>query len=101
MKKTLFEKDADFTKDDGVPGRDLDVVKVVLEGDGIKADAREGSALARSQRIRKACEYLPEDAVKVRKAYFCHAQHGYLNKKVDGVNPMAMMNPDMMSNMMK
>lgn len=59
------------------------------------------NALARSNRIRKACEYLPEDSVKVRKAYFCNQQTGYFNKKVAGVNPMAMMNPDMMGNMMK
>jgi hypothetical protein len=69
--------------------------------EGMKADAKEGSALARSTRIRKACEFLPEDSVKIRKAYFCHAQHGYLNKKVAAVNPLAMMNPDMMGNMMK
>lgn len=37
----------------------------------------------------------------MRKAYYCHPQHGYLMKKVAGVNPMAMMNPDMMGNMMK
>lgn len=42
-----------------------------------------------------------EDAVKVRKSYFCKEETGYLSKKVQGANPMAMMNPDMMSNMMK
>jgi hypothetical protein len=59
------------------------------------------NALTRSTRIRKGCEYLPEDAVKLRKSFFCKENDGYLNKKVGGVNPMAMMNPDMMSNMMK
>ena len=98
LKKTLFESQADFTKDEA-PGLDLDVPKA-LE-DGIKSDAKEGNALARSTRIRKACEFLPEDAVKLRKAYYCNATNGYLNKKVAGVNPMAMMNPDMMGNMMK
>lgn len=59
------------------------------------------NALARSVRIRKGCEYLPEDSIKLRKAYFCHENEGYLNRKVAAVNPLAMMNPDMMSNMMK
>ncbi len=58
--------------------------------------------LVRSTRIRKSAEYMTEDALKIRKSYFCHEKHGYLNKKVDGVNPLAMMgNPDMMGNMMK
>ena len=57
--------------------------------------------MARSTRIRKACEFLPEDSVKLRKSYYCREQTGYFNKKVAGVNPMAMMNPDMMGNMMK
>eukprot|EP00347_Sterkiella_histriomuscorum_P016616 403352504 len=95
LKKTIFEKLADFTKED--PGQ-IDVIQVL---DQVKSDVKDNNALARSTRIRKACEYLPEDAVKVRKAYFCKENEGYLNKKVGGVNPMAMMNPDMMSNMMK
>ena len=59
------------------------------------------NALIRSVRIRNAAEYLPEDSVKVRKAFYCRENTGYLNKKVGGVNPLAMMNPDMMGNMMK
>jgi hypothetical protein len=40
--------------------------------------------------------------VRNRKSFFCKEQTGYLNKKVAGSNPMnMMMNPDMMSNMMK
>lgn len=59
------------------------------------------NALARSTRIRKTCEYLPEEAVKLRKAYFCREGTGYFNKQVN-FNPMAnMMNPDMMSGMLK
>ena len=99
LKKTMYESIADFSKDQA-PGVDMDVGKA-LE-DQIKTDAREGSALARSQRIRKASEYLTEDALKIRKAYYCSEKYGYLNKKVASANPLAMMgNPDMMGNMMK
>lgn len=78
----------------------MDVHKVLDEQ--VKSDTREANALARSVRIRKASEYLPEAAVKLRKAYFCNATDGYLNKKLVAANPMgAMMNPDMMGNMMK
>lgn len=59
------------------------------------------NAIARSTRIRKSAEYLPIEAVKSRKAYFCNEGNGYLTRKVAAVNPMAMMNPDMMGNMMK
>jgi hypothetical protein len=60
------------------------------------------NALARSTRIRKAAEYLPEDAVKIRKSYYTKEGTGYFNKQVAPVNPLAMMgNPDMMGNMMK
>jgi hypothetical protein len=61
----------------------------------------QSNALARSVRIRKACEFLPEDSVKARKAFFCKENEGYFSRKVGNTNPMAMMNPDMMSNMMK
>jgi hypothetical protein len=43
---------------------------------------------------------LPEDSVKLRKAFYCKENTGYFNKKVQGFNPLAM-NPDMMSNMLK
>ena len=99
LKKTFFEKEASFEKDDA-PGLSLDVHKLLDEG--IKANERETSALARSTRLRKAAEFLPEDAMRARKAFFCHPQQGYFNKTVAAANPLAMMgNPDMMSNMMK
>ena len=75
----MYEPLADFTKD-SAPGVDLDVGKLLEEQ--VKSDAREGSALVRSQRIRKAAEFLTEDAVKIRKAYYCNEKSGYLNKKV-------------------
>ena len=68
----------------------------------VKADIKHGSAMARSTRIRKACNFLPENSVKQRKAYFCTPESGYLHQKVV-FNQMAQMmqNPDMMSNMVK
>ncbi len=59
------------------------------------------NALMRSTKIRAAAEYLPEDSLKLRKAFYCKENTGYLNKKVSAMNPFAMMNPDMMGNMMK
>lgn len=99
LKKTLMEKEANFEKDEA-PGTELDIPTTLEEK--TKQGEKEGNALIRSTRIRKACEYLPEDAVKMRKAYYCNAEKGYLNRKVAAANPMAMMgNPDMMGNMMK
>lgn len=58
--------------------------------------------LKRSGRLRKNADYLPEHAMKVRKAYFCNKENGYLNKTPKVANPMNMMtNPDMMTNMLK
>mmetsp|Transcript_15711 Transcript_15711/g.24124 ORF Transcript_15711/g.24124 Transcript_15711/m.24124 type:complete len:199 (-) Transcript_15711:16-612(-) len=56
----------------------------------------------RSTRFRKACNFLPENSVKQRKAYFCHKDTGALCQKVE-FNQMASMlqNPDMMGNMVK
>ena len=95
LKKTIFEKLTDFTKDD--PG-EVNVLKLLED---VKSDFKDTNALARSSRIRTNCEYLPEDAVKARKSYFCREETGYFNRKAAAVNPLAMMNPDMMSNMMK
>ena len=59
-------------------------------------------ALTRSSRIRKNAEWLPEQAVKTRKAFYCNKTDGYLLKKVEAVNPMNMMgNPDMMNQMLR
>ena len=95
----MLEKQADFSKD-VAPGLDLDLPKILEEK--VKTDTKEGAAMVRSTRIRKSAEYLPEDAVKLRKSYYCTEKTGYLNKKVSAPNPMSMMgNPDMMSGMMK
>mmetsp|Transcript_33321 Transcript_33321/g.32394 ORF Transcript_33321/g.32394 Transcript_33321/m.32394 type:complete len:91 (+) Transcript_33321:219-491(+) len=67
----------------------------------IKDDAKDNTALMRSTKIRKACEMLPEDSVKLRKSYYCKAEDGYF-VQARNTNMMAnMMNPDMMSNMLK
>jgi hypothetical protein len=97
LKNTFFEKFADFSKED--PATQFDVIKAIEEE--VKSDVKDANAMLRSTRLRKACEFLPEDSVKNRKAFFCKENTGYLNKKVAAANPMNMMNPDMMSNMMK
>ena len=58
--------------------------------------------MMRSGKIRKNANYLPEQSVKQRKAYFCTKDTGYFEKKVV-FNQMAQMmaNPDMMGNMVK
>lgn len=58
--------------------------------------------MLRSTKIRKACNYLPEESVKQRKAYFCAPESGFFQKKVE-FNQLAtmMQNPDMMGNMVK
>lgn len=68
----------------------------------IKDEIKHQSAVARSNKIRKASNFMPENSVKQRKAYFCTAETGVFSKKVDH-NPMGAMmnNPDMMSGMIK
>ena len=65
-------------------------------------DAREGQALARSKKIRQKAEWLPENAIRNRKSFFCKETDGYFTREVAAANPMNMMqNPDMMNNMVK
>lgn len=69
--------------------------------DKIKAEKLHSMAIARSVRIRKNCNYLPENSIKQRKAYYCTKESGYLEKKYK-FNQMAMLqDPDMMGNMIK
>ena len=95
---TKLQSDADnerkFSQDQ------IEIIKVIEEGTEI--NNKEGAALKRSQRIRKAMNNLPEDSVKTRKAFYCDDKKGYLAKDVENANPMNMMtNPDMMNNMLK
>jgi len=68
----------------------------------IKPDIKHQSAVMRSSKMRKASNFLPENSIKQRKAYFCTADTGYFSQKINH-NPMGAMmnNPDMMGNMIK
>lgn len=57
--------------------------------------------LLRSQKIRLNAEFLPENSLKNRKAYFCHEQTGFLSRNVEQKQIDIMGNPDMMNNMLK
>ena len=46
--------------------------------DKIKPDVKHTSAMTRSTRIRAHANYLAEDSLKMRKAYFCTKDTGYL-----------------------
>ena len=83
-----------------LPEEPIDVNKCLEEG--TTTDIKETMALVRSNRLRKNAEWLPEQSMKVRKAFFCNNTDGYLNKKVEAANPMNMMsNPDMMNQMLR
>ena len=74
----MLEKNADFTKD-AAPGLDLDLPKILEEK--VKPDVKESSALARSTRIRKSCEFLTEDAVKLGNLSIVPRKLGILTKR--------------------
>ena len=94
---TLFDRDCD--RDRRLPDEPIDIQQILDEGTPV--DAKEMQALNRSKRIRKMHEFLPESAVKTRKAFFCHDKDGYLAREVKAPNPMNLANPDMMNNMLK
>ena len=48
-----------------------DSVDVLANFKKIKDDVRHGSAMMRAGKIRKNCNYLPENSVKLRKSYYC------------------------------
>ena len=83
-----------------MPEEQVDIVKMLEER--TDTDAREMQALARSKKVRAKAEWLPENAVRNRKAFFCKEEGGYLHRQIAAANPMNMMqNPDMMNNMVK
>lgn len=45
----------------------------------IKPDMKHAAAMMRSSKTRQKCNYLPENSVKQRKAFFCTPETGYLN----------------------
>lgn len=57
--------------------------------------------MSRSQKLRKFSEFIPESAMKVRKAYFCNEQNGFFARDVKAQGMDMMGNPDMMNNMLK
>jgi len=96
LKNTMFELDADMSRE--LPEGTIDLNKSL---ESIKPDVYCPTVVNRSTQIRKACEFLPEHSVKLRKAYFCKDEVGQLTKKVPH-NPMGdMMNPNMMGGMLK
>ena len=46
-------------------------------------NSREAQGLSRSLILRKNSEWLPEPAMRLRKAYFCTDKTGYLRKKAE------------------
>ena len=97
LQGTLFEADADMSKE--LPSGQIDIAKILEEGD--KGQNREVKAMLRSQKLRLCAEFLPENSLKVRKAYFCNEQNGFLNRVVETPKMDLMGNPDMMNNMLK
>ena len=83
----------------GMPNDQIDLNKVLDEGDA-SSQKREAQAIARSQKTRKACDFIPESALKSRKAFFCNETDGFLTRKVPN-NQMNMSNPAMMDTMLK
>jgi len=94
---TLFEQDADVSRE--MPSDQIDISKMIEESED--SNKREAQALQRSQRFRKMSEFLPEQAVRSRKAYFCTEKTGFLERDVPASNMNMMNNPDMMNNMLK
>lgn len=83
-----------------MPTDQIDIPKM-LETKEDSGNMREAQGLARAAHLRKNSEWLPESAVKIRKAYFCTEKTGFLEKEVVVPQVNMMANPDMMNNMLK
>jgi hypothetical protein len=81
LRNTLMADEADREKE-----RDDEPIDVLKTLDEIEMTVRETQVLKRSNRIRKACEFIPESAIKKRKAFYCAAGTGYLNKEPGAAN---------------
>jgi len=57
--------------------------------------------LQRSLKIRKSSEFISENAMKIRKAFFCNETTGFFSRDVKTKQMDIMGNPDMMNNMLK
>lgn len=95
LHQTLFETDADMTKE--AVQEQVDLHKMLEEGEA--KQNRENYALVRSGKLRKNAEILPENSLKLRKAYFCHDKEGFFSREVEAPK-MDMTNPGMMNNML-
>lgn len=84
----------DMLKDESLI--DFQKIQSELEGEG-----PDNHALARSTQIRNNSNFLPAESVKLRKAYFCKPETGYFRKEVTNNPLQAMMNPEMMTGMLK
>ena len=97
LRHTMLEDDADMEAEP--PEEQIDVNKKL---DEIPNEHKEKQALARSNRVRKSGEWLPENAVKTRKAFYSNATTGYLNKEPGTASQQNLItNPDMMNTMLK
>ena len=99
LRNTMLENRADENKESKAEDEEVDLNASLAK---VKDDMKHGSAVMRSSKLRSTANFLPEEAVKKRKAYFCTPETGYLHKKIV-FNQMAQMmqNPDMMGNMVK
>ena len=86
LRGTMLESKADVSKEK----KDSDEMDLNACLKKIKDDLKHGNAMMRSAKIRKNCNYLPENSVKQRKAFFCTPETGYLQQKVE-FNQMAML----------
>ena len=84
LRGTLLESKADVSKSRHHHHKREDEGEIDIDSclKKIKDDVTHGSAMTRSLKIRKACHYLPEQSVKIRKAYFCEKEVGYMHQKV-------------------
>ena len=75
LRNTMLENRADENKEAKGEDEEIDLNNCVAK---IKDDMKHGSAVMRSSKLRSAANFLPEDSVKRRKAYFCTSETGYL-----------------------
>jgi hypothetical protein len=82
LRGTMLESKADVDKKVS-NSEEIDITQVLEK---VKPDVKHGQAMARSAKIRTNAHFLPEDSVKMRKAYFCgvgkegpEKKSGYLN----------------------
>ena len=88
LRGTMLETKADVSKERNAQNEnEMDLNSCLGK---IKNDIKHGNAMLRSTRIRKSCNYLPENSVKQRKSYFCTPETGYFTQKVE-FNQMAML----------